>query len=234
MGAFRSRKDEALDFDVLPPKDASTMPRRLTPARFDYEDAEFEVISNEPVRRQYKVFNDNNQPREYQSREKNFIQNKSANVHGKIETAIISAEFALQRFSKTTFAAVAVLLFMTIFWAAGSLTLATNLPQPAFTPVSAEPLVISKVHLSMHKSNGLNVLQVSAQIKNQSNTVRTLPPLRLDLVPGVRTKVPITIRPAVTSLKPGETTGFTVRYPYSGGKLPEARLAFDAKDAPTL
>lgn len=234
MGAFRSRKNEALDFDVLPPKDAQSAPRRLTPARFDYEDAEFEVISNEPIRRPYKVFNDNYQPRELQPREKNFIQNKSVNAHGKIETAIISAEFALQRFSKTTFAAVAVLLFVTIFWAAGSLTLATYLPQRAFAPVPVEPLVISKVHLSMHKANGLNVLQVSAQIKNQSDTIRTLPPLRLDFVPGARTKVPMTIRPAVSSLKPGETTGFTVRYPYSGGKLPKVRLAFDAKDAPIL
>ena len=228
MGAFRSGKTEARQFDVLPPASSSRVPKRLVPARIDVVDAEFEVIAHNNSRRPYKVFNDNFERRE--PRPTKSVSIKPDNI---FESAVIASERALQKFSKTTFAGLSVLLFVTIFWAIGSVTLASHLPGAFVAPaIPSEPLVISNVHLNLRKSNGLRYLEVTAQIRNQSETVRALPPVLLELVPGIRSNAPLTIKPMVSSLKPGEATGFTARYPYSGEKLPVARLAFDAKDAP--
>jgi hypothetical protein len=230
MGAFRARKNEAHQFDILPPQaNSATAGRTRMPAPVDCTDAEFEVIRNEPSRRRYTVFNDNSE-----------TARKPTNLHTALKPAgtfgslIMSFENALQRFSKTTFAGIAFLIFITIFWAVGSMTIAQHLPHSGLTPVVIEPLSISNVHISLHKSNGLQLLQVTAQIRNQSDTVRILPSVRLDLIPGLASNTPLTINPVVASLRPGESTGFTARYPYSGGKLPEARLTFEAKDVPAL
>lgn len=230
MGAFRAWKNEAHQFDILPPQvNSATGGRLRMPTPVDCTDAEFEVIRNEPSRRRYTVFNDNSETGRKPTGPK-----AATAPAGTFASLIMSFENALQRFSKTTFAGIAFLIFMTIFWAVGSLTIAQHLPHPNLTPASTEPLSISDVHISLHKSNGLQLLQVSAQIRNQSDTVRILPAVRLDLIPGLASNTPLTINPMVASLRPGETTGFTARYPYSGGKLPEARLTFEAKDAPAL
>ena len=230
MGAFRSGKSEARQFDILPPAGDARAPKRLVPAHLDVVDAEFEVISRDNSRRPFKVFNDNFEPRE--PKHKNPPVAKPNNL---FDSIVIAAEAALQRFSKTTFAGLSVLVFVTIFWAVGSMTLASHLPGSyAASLVSNDPLVISNMHLSLRKSNGLRLLEVSAQIRNQSDKVQVLPAVRLDLVPGIRSNLPLTISPMVSSLKPGETTGFTARYPYSGEKLPDARIAFEAKGAPAL
>ena len=230
MGAFRSGKSEAHQFDILPPAGDARAPRRLVPAHVDVVDAEFEVIARDNSRRPFKVFNDNFE--HHKPKRQTQAPVPSANT---FDSIVIGAEAALQGFSKTTFAAISVLVFVTIFWAVGSITLASHLPGSSSAPlVSNDPLVIRNMHLTFRKSNGLRLLEVSAQIRNQSDRVQVLPAIRLDLVPGVRSDVPLTINPMVSSLKPGETTGFTARYPYSGEKLPDVRIAFEAKGAPAL
>jgi len=231
MGAFRSGKSEAHQFDILPPASDARVPRRLVPAHLDVVDAEFEVISRDNSRQPFKVFNDNFEPRE-PKKQPTLPPIKPNNT---FDSIVVAAEAALQGFSKTTFTGLSVLVFVTIFWAVGSMTLASHLPGSyGASQLAKEPLVISNVHLSLRKSNGLRILEVAAQIHNQSDKVQVLPAVRLDLVPGIRSGVPLTISPMVSSLKPGETTGFTARYPYSGEKLPDARIAFEAKGAPAL
>lgn len=226
MGAFRARRYDTHQVDFLPPDPVPARAKtRFVTAVQDVEDAEFVVMGNDGPRRPFSVFNDNAASAPNAVKQTLLIRLVKA-----IASPFAYLEKQLQQFSQATFAGIAVLAFVTIFWAVGSLTIARALPH--FTPEPVPPLVISKINISVHKSNGIPLLEVSAMIRNQSDQPQILPNIRLELVPGVSSGAPLMITPLATSLNPGESTGFSARYPYSGGKLPEARLAFDTKGAP--
>jgi hypothetical protein len=229
MGAFRTEKKETRYHVVLPPDTPLRTPRSLAPVRTDFVDAEFEVIPGHASRRPPSVYNDNF------DRPKNNVRTEAApEKSGLFTQALLSVDMALRRISSTAFAGMTVLVFVTVFWAIGSVALARLVPQMLAAPAASSPLVISKARLSLHQANGRKVLQISAQIRNQSDRVHLLPPVRLQLTPGVNAGSSMILSPLVSRLAPGETTGIVARYAYSGGKLPVAQLAFDAKAVPAL
>lgn len=95
------------------------------------------------------------------------------------------------------------------------------------------PLDITHATLTPQDANGMTVLAINAIIENRSGEMRDLPPVRAELIQEDGLLASILIEPPAPAIEGGESRGFTARLPHPGGKIPQLRLSFADRGAPT-
>lgn len=244
MSTFRSRKvgrswkvGTAVELDILPPEPGrhsvgASNVRTMRPCA-EVIDAEFIAVpgSSEAVRQSrsqgqgrsgYRSHNDNSRT-DTRTRESGSISAR----------ALARAEGLLMRLSADSFAAVAALIFMTVFTLSGGLSLFLEGAQ-AETPLdiqAAEPLDITHATITPQDANGMKVLLINGIVENRSETALAMPAIRADLVSGEKLITSTLISPPATAIAAGHSRGFSARVPHAGGKLPELRLSLSRRGA---
>ncbi|MCX8999187.1 hypothetical protein NOF55_18950 [Rhizobiaceae bacterium BDR2-2] len=219
MTAFNARRHEALAYDILAPEVPRARQRRVrTRASEPVVEAEFITI-REPAAADPRR-NDNRQaaPRRPSALEI-------------ARTLAERLEKRLARLSTDGFSALVAAACVGVFVLAGGLSGFFPAETPAAPP---RPLVITHANLTPQQANGMPLLIVNGIVENRGHTTMEVPPIRAELMAGEARVASLVIDPPVASVKPGQSHGFVARIAHPGGKTPELKLSFGAKDVPGL
>lgn len=215
MTAFNARRHEAIAYDILAPEAPRAGLRRpRARAAGSVVDAEF-VTVREPAATQ-RPGNDN-------------LAKPGAGVLAVLRGLTERAEERLAGLSADRFSALVAALSVAVFVLAGGLSGFFAEEAPA-APV--RPLVITHANLTPQEANGMRLLTVNGIVENHGDQVVAVPPIRADLIAGGARVASVVIDPPVAAVKPGQSHGFTARIVHPGGKTPELKLSFAAKDVP--
>jgi hypothetical protein len=228
MHTFRSRSRAANSYDLLPPerpKAKTAAERMMKPV--DFEDAEFIVLREprqpgarrfEPVHRSVRPGNDNRGGRVRISRKPNGYRlglqlvRKGLNI----------GERGLQAFSANVFSAVVALVFVLVFAMTGGLA---ALAGTGHEGSSREPAGFAHVTVSFRTVDGLPMMLVSGVLENHGETPLLSPRLRAEVYTGSTMVSSTLFNPRLGRIESGDSRGFQVKLPQTGGKTPDVRLS---------
>ncbi len=223
MAMFRSsRRQAALDFDLLKPE---TPPRRMARAKNpggDVVDAEFVTIKENRSRR---PGNDNRgAARQHME--------KSSVTAGVLGLAFLGwVDRRLSRLSADAYSAVVAGLAIFVFVCSGGLS--AVVPEKTAVAAPVNPLAISHVTVTPQEAGGMDVLLINGVVENNGTMLEDVPALRADLFAAKGQLVAsMVIKPPVRQMQPGYSHGFSAKLRHPGGKTPEIKLSFVEAGAP--
>ncbi|MGE7369695.1 hypothetical protein ACQKKX_11600 [Neorhizobium sp. NPDC001467] len=240
MSAFRSRHDgrshqrnTTADYDILPPapsrrSQAQDRPgfggaawgRHAAgrPTQAEAVDAHFVTVRDTRSRHPAETAprNDNRRaPRRP-------AVNRPAPHTGLLARTLDRCEQALMRLSADFFSAIVALVFVLVFGASGGFSLIAGGPADA---ASVSALGLTHVNLTPQDANGMPVMLITGMIENSEADVRSLSPIRAELLLDGRVVAQTMIAPPAATIGPKQSRGFSAKMAYAGGKKPELRLS---------
>jgi hypothetical protein len=228
MTSFRSAQKKALNgFDLIPP-DRQARPTTGVHAAsrrvLEVSDADYEIVT-EP-RRATPVINDNRMP--VKAGRVELVPAYGAGQSGVIlaRRAVEGAEGGLRLLPLKGFMGLAAFLSVTIF-------LAFHFYGPGGSAAQlgsgSGGLAITAVQQSPIDSNGLRIIVLTGSVENHSSRAMALPPVvaQLTSANGVVSRSAISLGDA--PLAAGQSTDFSLRIPYPGGKSPKVSVSFASK-----
>lgn len=230
MTSFHSAQKKAQGgFDLIPPdrQPGPTATLRATGRKaLEISDADYEIV-REPHRAP-PVINDNRMRAKTELAE--LVPAYGSRPSGVVlaRRAVDGAETGLRQLPLKGFMGLAAVLFVSIFLALhfyGPGSSAAQLGSGA----GSGGLAITEVHQSPLDSNGLRIIVLTGSVENHSDKALPLPPVVAQLISpnGVVSRSAISLGDA--PLAAGQSTDFSLRIPYPGGKSPKVSVSFVSK-----
>ncbi|WP_165216440.1 hypothetical protein [Affinirhizobium pseudoryzae] len=215
MHAFRSRRDNAAAYDILPPEAiGSNRPVRM-PARADVEDAHFVTVREDTRTQRFQNDNRKRQPKP--------AMRVAEAAPSLLQRLLSRFEALLMRMSADFFSALVAFVFIVVFGLAGGFSLVAG---AGSDPAQAAGLDITHVTLTPQDADGLRVLVINGIVENRAGARIEVPPIRADiLVDGMPVASTLIALP-ISDLAHDHSRGFTAKIPHPGGKNPQLRLSF--------
>jgi len=210
MQANRKSANGAIEvFDVLPPEPMMRRHVARTSRPMLVEDAVFEVITAERLRRE---FNDNPTPRQQVRR---IDLTRLLAVAGVF--VVNRVEHMLSRLSVQAFVTLITSLFLVVFWLFGGFNALAS--RPAAAPL--KPFSVENVFVDEQDANGMKLLAVGGVLVNRSGRALDVPVLSVTSEDGALIG---TIRPAEGKIEAGASLHFAARLKLTGGKSGEISI----------
>ena len=225
MTAFRSKpRGTDRSVDLILPEPAPTRGAAVLRRRFDVVDAQFVVLPLASQTWDRRVRNDNRRPVTQPVKELAPWLRRSIGLG---VGAFKLTERFLQWLPARGFAAVIALTFLAVFSLSGGLSAL----RAAFAAPVAPSLAITEVTKRIEDQNGMKVLAVYGTVENGASESRVTPGISVDIIASGR----VTTQRVTTfdaPLPAGGQESFVLRVPYSGSKMPEVAVSFEAAGAP--
>lgn len=225
MHAFRSRRDTAAAYDILPPEAlGSSRPARM-PARGDVEDAHFVTVREDGRAQRFQ--NDNRQSNNRQSDNRKKPPRPAMRATeaptSLVQRIIERFEALLMRMSADFFSALVAFVFIVVFGLAGGFSLVAG---AGADPAQAAGLDITHVSLTPQDADGLRVLVINGIVENNAGARVSVPPIRADILVDGKPVASTLIALPMNDLARDHSRGFTAKIPHPGGRNPQLRLSF--------
>lgn len=221
MSMFRSsRRQAALDLDLLMPETPLRQTWRTRNSQQDIIDAEFVTIKETPLR---DYGNDNRHAAYQQSK------SQALTALGAFRFFIHRLDRKLSGLSVDGYSAIVAATVVSVFFLSGGFTMIPYEKTAVAAPV--DPLGITHVSITPQDAGGMEVLLINGIVENNGHDVQAVPTIRADLFVAKGEKVAsMLIEPPVAEIKPGLSHGFSAKLRHPGGKTPEIRLSFAQTD----
>lgn len=244
MSTFRPRSHSPKVCDLLPPerpkgRAASHVSGQRLVEPSDIEDAEFVVISRRglPNERSARPSatdgvsrpqNDNRHPKAIHqavpraSRDASIAVWTQAGDAHVFSRGVMAGEKLLRRLSENMFSALVAGAFLLVFALSGGISAFASGGSTGEVRPSVE---ISHMTVTPKNLNGMAVLVLNGVIENHGATTISSPRLRADMYTGNLLVASTLFRTHTGEIGTGESRGFQVKVPQTGGKTPDIRIS---------